>query len=271
MSDITLYAWGRPLSQDPIPVESNLDHTWVTNFLEKVDPTHQPDPKPGWKPPKSYWYCWGSPHDVASHALGSASGVLRTANNISPFNVPPVGDDGKQYNPSSTSGAIVYYGIDGVCHNVANEVLCATGTATAEPLRVQQAKGYSLSTFFFGTYGNNSEAWEAIQKKYLTGIKIAGDDFLPTMQAVVPEKQQAALLALRAEGRKRVAILRDVVVIKDFNYYPELGVILIDTLYKAEKLLGSETFRKLFPSISIEDKRWFMPPVLPLITPETDG
>lgn len=261
MSSTTLYAWGRPLSQESIPIESNLDHTWVTNFLEKVDPGHQPDPQPGWKPPKSYWYCWGAPHDVASHALGSYAGSLDVANNISPFNVTPVPAGEKQYAPSSTSGAIIYYGLDGVCHNVANEVLCATGTATTEPLRVQQAKGYPLSTFFFGTYGLNSDAWKSIQQKYAPDIKLPGDDFLTIMQHVVPADLQTGLLNIRAGARTKIAKLRSKVVKKDYDFYPELALIIIPTLYDAEKLLGSTIFHQLFPSIRIEDERWFAPAI----------
>ncbi|MCP3943495.1 MAG: hypothetical protein GY710_18725 [Desulfobacteraceae bacterium] len=54
MSDVTLYAWERPLSQNSIPIVSNLDHTWVTNFSEKIDPVHQPDSQKGLIPPQSY-------------------------------------------------------------------------------------------------------------------------------------------------------------------------------------------------------------------------
>ena len=55
MADSTLYAWGRPLSQQDAPFISNLDHTWVTSYEVEVDPEHQPDPPDTWEPPASYW------------------------------------------------------------------------------------------------------------------------------------------------------------------------------------------------------------------------
>ena len=256
MSATTLYAWERPLTQNETPVISNLDHTWVPNYPVTVDPAHQQDPPRGWKPPASYWYCWGSPHDIASHALGSAGGSLNTANGISPCNVTATQSGAEQYSPSSTSGAIVYYGLDGVCHNVANEVLCATGSATEEPIRVRHARGYPLSTFFFGTYGLNSEAWEGIREKYAPGIKLAGDDFLPFMERHVPIQSQPELLDIRKDAQKRIKALRTRVAQKDFDFYPELAVIVAETLYRARKLLGHHVFYQLFPALEIDDTTW---------------
>ncbi len=261
MTDVILYAWARPLMQTSTPVVSNLDHTWVTNFPEKVDPDHQTDPPKGWTPPESYWYCWGSPHDVASQALGDAAASLSTANNITPYNVTAMPSGDKQYSPSSTSGAIVYYGLDGVCHNVANGILCATGTATTEPLRVQQAKGYPLSTFFFGTYGLNIAMWEKIRQKYVPGIKLPGDDFLSFMNQYVPADQQAELLIIRSTARIAIAGLRKKVAGKDFDFYPELSIIAAAALYGAKKLLGDNVFHQLFPSLDIDDTTWLRPVV----------
>lgn len=260
MNTQTLYAWGRPLSQTHTPVASNLDHTWVTNFPEKVNPDEQPDPPKDWEPPESYWYCWGAPHRVAKHGLGEGQGDLDIANSISPYNVKAVPKNQTNHDPSSTSGSIVYYALDGVCHHVANQILCSTATETSEPMRVQEAKGYPLSTFFYGTYGLNTSAWEKIQKEYLPNIQLPSDDFLIYMNQFVPESQQDALLKIRQVARDELAVLRALVVKHNFNYYPGVAAINIDALHKANKLLDHDVFIKLFPSMYIEDKTWMMPP-----------
>jgi hypothetical protein len=259
MNEVTLHAWGRPLSQDDFPVVSNVDHTWVTTFPEIINPDHQPDPPPGSQIPKSYWYCWGVAHAIASYAVGSAEGNVGIANKISPSNETAVPAGAKHYSPSSTSGAIVYYGLDGVCHQVANEILCATGTGTTEPIRVQKAKGYSLSTFFFGTYGLNTDAWNEIQNESAPKIKLPGDDFLLFMEQYVPADQRAQLLSCREAVQQKVSELRSRLDGDDFDFYPELTLIVFEALHDVKKLLGDDVFDQLFPSLDLKDEMWFRP------------
>jgi hypothetical protein len=51
------------------------------------------------------------------------------------------------------------YGFDGVCHQLANQVLYASGIGGLRPLTVAPARGYMASTFFYGTYGLRQTEW----------------------------------------------------------------------------------------------------------------
>ena len=48
---------------------------------------------------------------------------------------------------AAARGTIFTYGIDGVCHQLANQVLYATGIGAVAPLTVRNARGYIASTF----------------------------------------------------------------------------------------------------------------------------
>ena len=53
-------------------------------------------------------------------------------------------------------GTIYVYGVDGVCHQLANQVLYAT---SGTRLTVNKARGYFFSTYLYGTYGLQHAAW----------------------------------------------------------------------------------------------------------------
>lgn len=261
MSDI-FYAWGRPLTQGTDPVLKRLDHTWVTIFEEDVDPTEQPDPPEDWNPPDGYWYCWGRVHNVASHQISMQSGSIDIANAISPQNTPAVPLGTKQWKASQTSGSIEFYGLDGVCHQVANQVLCATATQTTEPQRVQDALGYSLSTFFYGTYGLNTEVWQDLVAAHLKDLKLAGDDFLPIMKRIVPEADQSDLLDIRTQAQARLADIRRWRETHDREHFAIVGRSNFKALLAALKVLGEEVFLELFPLVDLdamEDMHWIRP------------
>ena len=58
-------------------------------------------------------------------------------------------------------GTIFTYGVDGVCHQLANQALYATSIGGATPLTVAQASGYWVSTAIYGSYGLQLAAWRA--------------------------------------------------------------------------------------------------------------
>jgi hypothetical protein len=137
----TLYAWANPLS-----AWKGADHTWVTDY-----------PSPFQCPPKAdYWYCWGICHPAGpgttARPLGSAKGDSAFARCICKPNNP------KAY------GGINLYGIEGVCHQLANRVLYAT-SIYGPPLTVNSAHKYWLSHFLFGTYGTTHADWAARKKR----------------------------------------------------------------------------------------------------------
>ena len=142
----TLYAWANALSSAPM-----LDHTWVTDypFTNNEYPTIGDIPSGA-----NYWYCWGIYHPSGdggiqhnpNGAIGSADGDLAVATALVEPNTAP---ETSGVTDQPQNGAITFYGVDGVCHNVANQTLYATGTSSTEPIRVQDARGYDLSSFFY--------------------------------------------------------------------------------------------------------------------------
>jgi hypothetical protein len=165
---VTFYAWVRPVGQGDtgFAPEAELtgwlkwaDHTWVTTYdnreysyesvKEVVDAS------------KQYWFCWGSFHPKGESAqlpkglIGRAAGNVLEAECLCTSNV-------SSRDAKDAQGTIAKYGLDGVCHQLANQVMWATGTATVAPLTVKAARGYWVSNAAYGTYGKlHEETWKA--------------------------------------------------------------------------------------------------------------
>ena len=136
-----LYAWANPLSAAKF-----LDHTWVTT-TPSVDAC---PPKPG------FWYCWGVCHTTGA-SNPSASPLGNQEADISLANCIAKANDATS-NVDTHGGITGFYGFRGVCHQVANRVLYATGSGTTAPLTVKNCKGYAVSHFLYGTYGRGLTA-----------------------------------------------------------------------------------------------------------------
>jgi hypothetical protein len=54
---------------------------------------------------------------------------------------------------SAEGGTTFTYGVDGVCHQLANQALYATSIGGAAPLTVARASGYWVSTAIYGSHG----------------------------------------------------------------------------------------------------------------------
>lgn len=247
MADITLHSWAHPLEIAPF-----LDHTWVTNF---------PEPNSANPPPEHYWYCWGIVHTEAREELSSGHADEALATSIQPSNTPALEPGEPNYAPSNTSGSIVYYGLDGVCHQTANQVLASTGSSEMEPVRVHGAHGYPLSTFLFSTYGLNSEGWEQIVQQLLPDVQLPGDDFIPILEAAVAPERRAKILEIRVAAQMSIILLRAAVANHGFNYYPLVGAIAAAALYKIHDYLPQSEFEDLFPSLEIGNDDWLKPPL----------
>ena len=142
-----LYAWATPAFIQGSPA----DHTWVTTYDSRLNapPTIGGVTTLG----EDNWYCWGSFHP-SGHFLGSKTGNLALARCLVQPNV-----DSNSHPPAR--GTIFSYGIDGVCHQLANQVLYATKTASTSPLTVSGARWYSVSVFFYDVYGLQYAAFAA--------------------------------------------------------------------------------------------------------------
>ena len=139
---VRFYVWGTPASR----VKGAPDHTWVTtfdcrtsNFKSIGDVVKAKD---------YYWFCWGIYHRNCRVRgdLAQKEGDLTLAKCLALPNVRSHADIAAQ-------GTIFRYGIDGVCHQLANQVLYATGNDESTRLTVANARGYWHSAFLYGTYG----------------------------------------------------------------------------------------------------------------------
>src|SRR3954466_2920506 len=95
-----------------------------------------------------YWYCWG-----AFHARGETperpDGFLGQQPGDASFAQCLVAANADSRTVPAARGTIFIYGVDGVCHQLANQVLYATGVGGAAPLTVSGARGYHASTFIY--------------------------------------------------------------------------------------------------------------------------
>lgn len=142
---MNLYAWVTPAF---ISKGSPVDHTWVTTYDSRsVAYLNIEDVKSA---NHDFWYCWGDFHKQGKPSHPIFSGV--TASNSA---LCLVGS-----NDTNQRGTIQWYGIDGVCHQVSNQVLYATATTYGgKPKIVSDARGYKVSSAIFGTYGRREKLW----------------------------------------------------------------------------------------------------------------
>lgn len=159
----TIWAWAVPAYFGGSPV----DHTWVTDYDNRLSsyPTINSVVQAG----NMYWFCWGSFHSkggtsaITDGFLGSISANAHLATCLVMPNQPSNGNPPAQ-------GTIFQYGIDGVCHQLANQVLFSSQATSGGPLTVNRARGYHVSTFLFGTYGRQLVAWRNQVAKCTSGM-----------------------------------------------------------------------------------------------------
>jgi hypothetical protein len=260
MALTTFYAWAVPafISESPV------DHTWVTTYDNRV--THYPNDQAVAAAGQSYWYCWGSFH-ASGGVPGNPTGLLGQKAGDVVFATCLVRPNADSRTTAAARGTIFTYGIDGVCHQLANQVLYATGTGGSLPLTVSAARGYMASVFIYGTYGLQHAAWAnklatcggspvaatarrgrgAVSRRPRKGVMTgAPDDFEARARSVLgkshPEKL-AELLSLRADTIRFAA-----------QRWPGLSAPGAETLNarnqhlidQAAALLRADHFRKIF-------------------------
>jgi hypothetical protein len=136
---MAVYAW---VKNAYIKGNFLLDHTWVTSYdiyAQQYSSINQV-----MNANEQYWFSKGDFWSVSRMKRPIVQGVSSGAENCL------VGPNNK-----AASGTIHTYGIDGVCHQVANQVLYAA----VGPLTVSAARGYTLSSALYGTYGRNELEW----------------------------------------------------------------------------------------------------------------
>jgi hypothetical protein len=249
-----LFAWAVPAFASNSPV----DHTWVTTYDNRVSPYANVEQVAAVS--EFYWYCWGSfhasggtPNDPTGF-LGQQSGNLALARCL----VEPNADS---RTVPAARGTIFTYGVDGVCHQLANQVLYATGAGDAAPLTVSKARGYMASVFIYKTYGLQETAWlNQIAKcggQLTVGPAMAGtaqgtpmsgspDQFEAHAREVLKHddpKLLSDLLALRADVQRFSAQRWPGATTPDAE---TLNVRNQHMLDQAAKLLGPQRFEEIF-------------------------
>jgi hypothetical protein len=250
----TLFAWAVPAFAAGSPV----DHTWVTTYDNRITPYASIEEVVA--AGEFYWYCWGSFHvsggtpDNPTGFLGQQSGDLALARCL----VEPNADSSTV---PAARGTIFTYGGDGVCHQLANQVLYATRAESAKPLTVSLARGYMASVFIYREYGAQKEAWlNQIAKcggqlpgrppiaATASGAPMSGspDDFESRAREVLKQddpKLLSDLLALRAEVQRFSAQRWPGITAPDAKTFNARNQHMLD---QAAKLLGAERFKAIF-------------------------
>ena len=263
-ANATLYAWVVPAFVTGSPV----DHTWVTSFDNRR--SHYPKIADVVAAKESCWFCWGSYHPAGAipgnpdGALGSRRASLSLASCL----VTPNADS---RTVAGARGTIFKYGLDGVCHQLANQVLYATGTGRTQPMTVQGARGYIASTFVYGTYGLQHSAWAAKIASCGAATKAfppsgvwtgAGggqgpgggdgdapmdepDDFTRRASEVLANEPEtlSRLLALKGEVQMYAAQRMPTSLAPPADFLNARNQQLID---EAGRLLGDDSFEKIF-------------------------
>lgn len=143
--NVTLYAWMRPISVGEIYINL-LDHTYVTSYTPAGTYTNITDVTNNYE---HFWYCWGQLDPNKSRLVPKC---------------PPTGISGDlgqiqcvcNANDVNAHGTIFRYLHDGVCHQLANQVLYFASPR----ITVEGVKGWKLSHFRFGAYGSNTSDWQ---------------------------------------------------------------------------------------------------------------
>ena len=135
-----LYVWRK---RTPIALFL-ADHTWVTSYDLRVK--NYTNINQVITAQENYWYCKGD-----FHSYGDFIEQINYNSIYSTCLVIP-------NNSINGTGSILRYGIDGVCHQVSNQVLYRSKNPFNN-LRVNKARGYKYSSSIFETYGLNREIW----------------------------------------------------------------------------------------------------------------
>jgi hypothetical protein len=202
---VDLWAWTTPAFSSGSPV----DHTWVTTYDNRLKPYQKSADVAA--AGEHYWYSYGTFHPTIGVPgfpgtyLGSIKGDLALAVCLCKANVSSVVD-------YAARGTIFTYGVDGVCHQLSNQILWASHSKPTGSLTVAGARGYLISTFLFGTYGLQHAAW--LMKQKGCGTVVGGGPTIPMgpdMEMQVPdefERHAREILVTDAQSEQLRALLQ---------------------------------------------------------------
>jgi len=269
-----LFAWVRPAYLSKAPV----DHTWVTTYDSRaVSFSDRDDVK---ITEHAYWYCYGTFH-VKGGTVENPTGLLGSGNARLGLAKCLVQPNVTHEESVGAVGTILRYGRDGVCHQLANQVLFATATGTARPMIVNAARGYHYSSFLYGDYGLRRDAWRSKiqgccapssisgkqeQMPATTSTSSAssaeGDDFESRARQVLVDDPTALvrLLTIREAAQEE---LRNLAMSEFIPTAEDLNKRNQTILDEAAKILSDRQFRDLFGAerfepVTLVDKDIYM-------------
>jgi hypothetical protein len=228
---VTLHGWTTPAAYDPL-----VDHTWVTTY-DIPGSTYQ-DIGDVVAARQHFWYCWGGFLGSASAKIGSGSGSLEQATCVCVPNVTQ-GDN--------CHGTIYYYGIDGVCHQLANQLLAVTGNAS---LNASGVRGGNISCWFYGLYGLNGGDWASSARR--CGVQTGRSLEMvirPNGDSQPPQDKLQELDRIRDSFRAQVQALRPGLHSRSADpdaLSAQINALVNEHLNRAADLLGSPSYQTLF-------------------------
>ncbi len=151
---VRFYAWSAPA----LGVGIFPDHTWVTTYDSRT--TVYKDIKAAVAAGEHLWYCWGTFRSKGGTLTNRDGALGERAADLDEARCLAQPDAVCGVEPAAC-GTIFEYGENGVCHQLANQVLYATGSKTEAPLTVVRARGYQASIYLYGTYGVPEATWNA--------------------------------------------------------------------------------------------------------------
>jgi hypothetical protein len=162
-----LFAWVKRVSSNsshqslnagntPLPA----DHTWVTSYDNRK--VRHYDIADVIKAGDDFWYCWGDFHWSAG-TDGTPDGLIESGGANLALAQCVVTQNKETSTNVDAQGTVFRYRKDGVCHQLANQVLYATASATSPALTVAKAWGYWLSAGRWNTYGRQeAKFWSKV-------------------------------------------------------------------------------------------------------------
>lgn len=253
MTAVTLYAWAVPAYYEG----SAVDHTWVTTYDNRL--VAYPAIPEVVAAGQNYWYCWGDFHakgetpSIPDGFLASGAAELSYASCLCQ-------PDADSRSDAAARGTIFFYGIDGVCHQLANQVLWPTGQSGAPPATVHKARGYWLSNAIFGTYGKQHAAWA---NRQTTCAGSSGSNVMSTEGTHQEVDDFEAHVRTALKGRETEDKIRSLIerrrtfvaAVEQLKYdspdvsapsAADLNRLYSIFFHEAERIVGGENFKLVF-------------------------
>lgn len=253
MGTVKLFAWARPV----VGAVYSPDHTWVTTYDNRIDQYATIEDVRA--ADEQFWYCWGDFHSQGgTHAI--QDGFLAAGGASLPYAACLCMPDVPSKAHPLARGTIFTYALDGVCHQLANQVLWATDPTGKAPATVNKADGYRISEFFFGTYGVQHTAWAQKKVSCSTSRRLemnmrqaeAPDDrFEEHLHEVLTgpdaEAKIAQLLDFRREMMEHMAKIREHAFLsRQMPNVEMLNDMYSTFLGQASAILGKQDYEKVF-------------------------